>query len=356
MRNPRSMLITCLLATAWLGGCVSAPERPISAALNQPTDAAPAAPAEAAPDLAVQLADVAATDPVARVNGQPISRERLCSLLIDAYGREMLQALVALEVVKQAAAQKGVTVTAADLADERSRSFPEELKKMPPGERGRLLDDYLARNGLTHAHWELAVERNAYLRKLSQDVPRPTEEQLREVFKRKYGEKVQVRHMQLATMDDVRKATDRLKSEPFEKVVRDLSTNERSAANGGLLPPFTRDDSAYPEPIRQVAFGLKTAGEVSSPVIVRGEYHLLQLVKLIPAEETKFDAVRDELAGEIHDGLVRQQMNQLLRLLPASANIEILDPAIKAEVDRYNREHGEGAEDASNAPPPQAPK
>lgn len=321
----RATLIAVMLlaSTGLLIGCGQAAPGATAPLLGE-------GPAQAASAPAIQVAD--AVDPVAMVNGQPIPRERLTDLLVEAYGKDMLQSLVALEVIKQVARSKGHDVTPAELAAEEARSYPPELQKLKPEERSEMLGEYLERNGLTKVHWRLAVERNAWLREISQNVQAPTEDQLRDAFARRYGEKVEVRHLEVSTAEDLRKAQKRIADgETFESVAREMSVNRQTSAAGGLIPPFTRSESTLPEEIRGVAFALTKDGQVSSPIIYRN-YHLLQLVRRIPPEKVTYEETRQRLAEELRELLVRQRMNYLLRLLPTESKVVILDPVIEKQV------------------------
>lgn len=326
-------LLTTLLVGLLASAALAAPG--VGTLLKQPgPPGAPLPAANPSANPASSATGTPASVAVATVNGQPILREQIDAVLREAFGKQMLQQLVALEVVKQAAAQKKLVVTEADIRAEEGESFPDELRNIAPKDRDRLLDEYLTRNGLTRTHWRLAIERNAYLRRLASNVPEPTDAQLRELFERTYGAKVQVRHMQLDSAGEARKAQERLKKEKFEDVTSDMSTDKKGAATGGLMQPFDIHEAAIPEEIRNVAFNLAKEGDVSDPVTVRGHYHLLQLVKRIQPADKKFEDVKPQLAKQVHDQLVRVQMNYLLRTLPAAAQIEILDPVIRKQAEQ----------------------
>ncbi len=272
-------------------------------------------------------------DPVAKVNGQPISRGQLTDLLIQARGRQMRQLMVALEAVRQQAQAKKLTVTPADLAAEELASFPEELKNLAPAERDSVLDQYLERNNLTRTHWRLAMERQAYVRKLSAaQSPAATEEELRELFGRTYGEKVEVLHIQVDSAADLRTAKERLdKGEEFAKVAGEMSTNETSRKNGGLLKAFDLHEENVPEEIRQAAFALDKPGR-RTEIQYRDHYHLLQLVRRIAPQDVKFEDVKADLARRLGEQVVRARMNYLLRAVPLEATIEVLDPVIREQI------------------------
>lgn len=273
------------------------------------------------------------TDPIAKVNGEPVSRERLTELLYEAHGRRMLQALLALEIVKQRARERKVTVTQADIDNEQTRYMPEEILRLEPQERERVLDDYLDRHGLTRVELRLAIERNAYLRKLLADMPEPAEKDLRELFNRMHGEKVRVRHIQVRTFDRMAEVNRRLnRGEKFEDVARDLSENKATAANGGLLEPFDRNEPRIPKEVREVAFdGLSSIGDVSGDINADGFIHKISLDERVPPAKVKFEDERPKLAALVRERMIRLQMNFELSTMVPAAEIEILDPILKQQ-------------------------
>ncbi|MDD4890812.1 MAG: peptidyl-prolyl cis-trans isomerase [Phycisphaerae bacterium] len=297
----------------------------------------------------IQATDVAGpgADPVAKVNGQPIGREQMTQLLLDAYGKKLLKVVVSLEVAKQQAKAKNLTITRADIDDEEAKSFPDELRKLPDNERVRLLDDYLERNGFTRVEWRLFIERQAYLRKLCSNLPPPDEKLVRQLFNRNHGERVEVRDLEVESWAKMNEAKKRLANkEPFELVAREMSLNKTTAPLGGLLKPFDVKDPNMPEDIREAAFLLKKPGDRSDEINYNGRIHLLQLVKRYPPENVKFEDVSDKLTAQVREIQIRQQMEFSLRTILAGADIEIFDPILRKQVEK----------DRPAEPAPGAPK
>jgi peptidyl-prolyl cis-trans isomerase D len=158
---------------------------------------------------------------------------------------------------------------------------------------------------------------------------------LQEAFRELYGETVQVRHIQLANMQEVIEAKRRLAAgEPFAQVAQEMSRNARTANLGGELPPFSRQTSGYPQAFKDAAFSLKE-GEVSDAVEAEGAYHLLQLVHRIPPKAVKFEDVKESLRDDLQDRLVQATIKDLRAQIAQDAIKELIidEPSLKKQYD-----------------------
>lgn len=288
---------------------------------------------------------VDAIEPViATVNGQPITRQRVIGLLLESRGVGILEQLIGLETAIRAASRRGLVVTQSDLDREHDRALrnlSDPLSSVTPSlsdreEAERLLDQVLAQRNMSRSEFDIITRRNAYLRKLAESELLITEAQLRREYERIYGERVQVRHIQLATLPEVTRIRERLaKGEDFAELAARYSANTSSAQAGGLLDPFSAGDENLPAALRQTAFALEP-GEVSSTVRVGEWYHLLTLENRLPAEARDFAAVRDDLERSLRDRLTQSAMFTLFEKLFRDATIEIHDPDLDSA---FRRKH-----------------
>lgn len=287
---------------------------------------------------------VPATQPggiLAVVNGVPIPRSEVEHLLFECHGLGMLENLILLNVAKQRAGELMLTVTAADVA----AAHQDALRRLasPLGDQGgrsidvqtaqTLLEQFLAAKNISDREWRLRMEQRAYLAKIAAaEVGKMevTEKMLREEYALTYGEKVQVRHMQLGSLAAVTRAKAMLAAgKEFELVARQMSENEFNAARGGLVSPFTRNDPGIPPLIRETAFGLKE-GEVSTAVHEQNTYHLVKLEKRFPAGKVAFENTNQEaLRKSLVDRLIRLRQESLEGELLQSAAVDIRDPALR---------------------------
>jgi hypothetical protein len=274
----------------------------------------------------------AAGQPIASVNGRAISRQRATDILIDAYGRDVVELLIRLELSRQLAASRGGVATLPEVRDE----YDEALRRISSPVLGseetdfdraaaeRLLDAMLLRNGISKTQFMLKIEQDANLRKAAEQDVVVDDSQLTAEHDRAYGERVQVRHMQLNTLSEVAEVREQLDAGvDFELLVRKYSRNQITAAAGGLLPPFSRHDDVPPL-LRQAAFSLQE-GQISDTFFEDNTYQIIRLERRFPPTEISVDLVREELRSRLRRRLVEDRMRQLAADLFDNADIEIAD-------------------------------
>lgn len=278
--------------------------------------------------------------PIATVNGSPIERQDLVKLLIETRGLSQLQQLVLAEVARQETKRQRIDVSNADIENEYEHTLQADRfngrdpDKLTPARREQLIDEWITSRGITRRELEIAIERQAHLRRLAEKEVTITEEALREEFRIKHGERVEVRHIQIAAPRVWPRIKKRLDAgEDFEKLVRDFSENVISREKGGLLPPFAvKDDPTVPPEFAKLASQLQP-GEVSNPVEAEGRYHILQLVSRIPPDEETFEELRPLLERHLHARLVAQKMEALGERLLMQARIDIKDATLRRQYD-----------------------
>jgi foldase protein PrsA len=282
-------------------------------------------------------------DALAVVNGQPISRKEVVDKLIETHGLAVLQQMIALDLAKQETQRRGLTVTAADIQDQFDRALAEIVPTsdaqgvaLTPESKQQALERILQERCLTMPEFRMAMERNAHLRKLVESDFTVDESTLREEFARLYGEKVEVRHIQLAANDTraLNEALDELShGTDFAEVARRISINQESAARGGLMEPFTFTDKDIPAALRDYAFSL-SVGQVSAPLQTGQYVHILKLERRIPPSDVKFEDVRLEVERQLRARVERKKMNELITRLFQQAKIRVLDPKLKVDFEK----------------------
>lgn len=336
------LAVTCIA----LGTGCELGSQPAGTAVRRAWESPPATAESDAP--AQRLADESDTGPpnrdtgrsagataVATVNGVHIPRDQFQRLLIDMYGIDLLDLQIRVSLAKQAAAAKGLAVSDADIRAEYERALvalalpgghatPEQVDA---AEAERLLEQVLARNHVGRRQFMLKVEMDAYLRKLAESQVVVTDEMLPAEYERCYGERVQVRHIQLDSLADVQQVRERLAAgESFGDVARACSRNTVTGMNGGLLPPFSRHDDA-PALLKEAAFALEV-GQVSATIAENGVFQVLRLEQRFPASQVRLEYVKDELRRRLRDRLVAERMVDLAAGLFDRAVIRISDPSL----------------------------
>ncbi len=279
-----------------------------------------------------------AADTIATVNGQPISRASAVDLLLQSHGPALLEQIVVLTAAEREAAEKGLSVTPADIDRELDLALRQLINPQLPvaplefdrGAAERVLDAVLDERNISRAEFMIGMRRNACLRKLVEAEQRTDAEDLRAEYERTYGARVQIRHIQLATLADVARAKDRLAAGmDFAEAARHFSANTASAPRGGLLEPFSAGDEEVPPALREAAFRL-SPGEVSSAIRVGEWYHLLKFETSLPAEYPPLTNVRAELEVKLRERSAGPAMQQLYERLFREADVRVHDPVLKA--------------------------
>lgn len=275
-------------------------------------------------------------DAVAIVNGRPIGRGRLVEALIESHGLQLLQQLVVLELAQEETRRRKLRVTAADV----DREFEQAVAKIAPAagadgqaltdeERRQALEKLLDDKCLSMTEFRLGMERNAHLRKIIEAELRVDEATLREEFKRLYGQKAEVRNIQVGDVNDLHAALNLLATgTDFAEVARRVSKDPDSAARGGLLEPFAFNDEALAPALREAAFALKP-GEVSKPIRVGRWWFILKLERQIDPPEVRFEDVRGEVEQKLRERVVPEEMSRLVAELFAKAEVRVLDRTLR---------------------------
>ncbi len=278
----------------------------------------------------------------ATVNGRGIPREQIVDLLLRSHGAGMLEQVIALAAAEELAERKGLSITNADV----DREYVLALRRVsnplsPPTADGldraaaeRLLESVLAERNISRDEFFLTLRRNAYLREVVEQENPVTDAELRAEYARRFGERVQVRHIQLASPGDAERVHERLANgEDFAELAKKYSANAASARQGGLLDPFSEHDEAVPAVFRQTAFALQP-GEVSGIVRAAEWHHFIRLERRIPEEQRPFQEVIGELTSGVRERTSEARMRERYETLVRESAIEIHDAVLREAYER----------------------
>ena len=285
-------------------------------------------------------------DAVAIVNGQPISKRRMVDVLMEAHGLQVMQQLIVLELAKEETRRLKLRVTQADV----DREYEQAVAKIAPpadaggktlteAEKQQSFELLLQQKNLTLTEFKLGMERNAHLRKVVEGELHVDEATLREEFSRLYGDKVEVRHIQVGDASALHEALKQIEDKAdFSGIARRVSQNAETAPSGGLLPPFAFNDESVAAVLREAAFAMKP-GEVSKPIRVGRWWHILKLEQRIPATGTRFEDVRGQVEQTLRDRVIPQEMNRLITSLFKKAQIRVLDGKLQPKFEKLLKEN-----------------
>ena len=347
-RSPRLFVAISLLA-----GCLTATPAFAQKKPAKPTPKPSATPQPLTADKigAVSDAPESLPDPVARVNGEPISRadlQRVTEALLASKHQKLQDLSEAdrkstyLSVLGQiiddrliTAKSKGETVD--DLKVEQTyanlqrdygdtAAFEAEIKKS-----GQTPDKIRAnlRGQIAQQQW-LEKQISAETQVTPQEVEKFYKDGPPEKFE--IPEMVQASHILVAVRRDappedvlaaetrVNAINERLKKgEKFAEVARDGSDDPNSKNAGGDLGPFSRE-RVLPE-IGDAAFKLKV-GEVSPPVRSTFGFHIIKVTDRKPAHLATLDEVRKQIEAYLVQQKRSAAAAKLVQGLRESAKIE----------------------------------
>ena len=290
------------------------------------------------PEITSKRKLVRPEDPmVALVNGQGVKQSRLSEVLLNGYGRKVLDELVLLEVVRQAAAKKGLTVTPAEVQAE----FEGILEDMAEGksrrEKTALLEYMLQSRHLSRAEFDLIVERQALLSRMVDPNVTITEQMLKEEYERQYGRKVLVREIVRSSFRSIQEPVKLLEAgADFKEMAEKFSEDQVSLARGGLVGPFSRADEHIPVKVREEAFKLNKIGQQSKVFSYYDGDNLqwwcvLQLEKDFPAVNVPIEEVKEKLRQIIQRRVRNQRTMGLLEKLRGQATVTIFKQELKTK-------------------------
>ncbi len=309
--------------------------------LVQPATSPAMEPAAATPPVTR-----ASSRPIASINGESIERADFTAQLMEARGLAFLQQELLLRVARQEAARLGLSVSQTDfdreyeLTLQADRFNGKDPDPLTGPRKEQLIEDWTRSRGVSRTELHLAMQRQAFLRKIAESNLTITNEMIEQEFARVHGERVEVRHIQIAAPRFWKEIKQRLdQGERFEDLVMKFSQNIISREKLGMLPPFSRTDPTVPSIFVDVAFKLKP-GEVSNLLEAEGSYHVLKLERLIPADTQPLDdAERHHLRRILTARLSAEEMERLGRTLFLSARISIEDRVLR---EQYETRHREG--------------
>lgn len=338
--NRRRDFAVLLAAVFGVAGCESQRPpagRPVTTAWEEsrPPESASSPSARVRPQAQTSqpTATTPSFDPIAMINGSPLNRAAFDRLLLDSYGLALFEQLVMLEAARQKADAAKLKITDEDIDAEYQRalrrmSLPPaglDAKPLDDATSEALLQEILTSKNIPRKQYMLSIERNTYLRKLVEKGLVVKDDQIRAAFDRLYGERVQVRHIQLASLAEAAKVREVLdKGADFAEAAKKHSRNTITGANGGLLRPFTRKDREFPPLVIEVAFALQE-GQVSRAVHWGRSFHLVKLVKRFPKTKVAFEDVKDALTARVREELIVERMQQMADTLLREATVRIFD-------------------------------
>lgn len=279
--------------------------------------------------------------PVAVIDGEPVSTRDFVEALYRTYGLSYLTTFENLVLVEREARRLVIDVSPAEedlfvdsqLAGIARDNGGDEAFQKKVESQGMTIAD--VRGVLkANARHSLLIEKLARHARVTPEGKEAFEKRVRAEYEKHFGEKVQARDIYVrveptAPAKEWELAEKRARAlhkrlvdgEDFERVAKESSDEPRSKSRGGDLGTFGRSQYAQLPELNKVLFDMPV-GEVSAPVKTEVGFHIVQVVKHVPAEKT-FESARQFLADRLEaEGLTNEENDALIATLRARAKIE----------------------------------
>ncbi len=291
----------------------------------------------------VQVRTAAATSPsdnagdsasqvVAVVNREPITRGELARECIRRFGETVLESEINKRLILEACNKAGVRVT--------NQEIEGEVQRMA-GKFGLSVDRWLAmlqeERGISPEQYRRdVVWPMLSLRKLAAENLEITQAELDQSYESEYGEMVQVRMIASGTQARAEQLRRQVLKSPqhFDRLAKDYSEDENSASARGLIPPVRRHVG---EPQVEKAVFALDEGELSPVVEAAGQFFIFRCERRIPPrdlDDNQKQQVMAQLRDALEDKKLRNVGNEIFRELQDKAKIVnvINDPKRKQEM------------------------
>ncbi|MFF2178749.1 peptidylprolyl isomerase [Lysinibacillus sp. NPDC058147] len=250
----------------------------------------------------------ASSDYVAKVDGEKILQTELDDALREQYGTEVLDTLITNKIVELEAKKEDVSVS-----DDAIQEEYKELAESSGGEES--LQEALKANGLT----EQSVKDNIRMYQLTKNVIAKSidisDEEVAQYFennKDSYGQKEQIvaSHILLEDEATAKDVLAKIKAgEDFSELAKTYSTDSSTNEAGGEIGYISRGQ--MDEKFEEAAFGLEK-GSISDIVQTSEGYHIIKVTEKVPAEEAKFEDVKDEVYATVLEDRINEEYSSWL--------------------------------------------
>jgi RNA polymerase sigma factor (sigma-70 family) len=278
--------------------------------------------------------------PVAVIFGNvPITREELAEHLLSRLTARQLESFINLRILEHACKKEGIVVTSADVEDYLKREpgmasifktngFRGQEQYAAAVTTGVLANVYqrdafqaqLRRRNMTLREWKEDVIRpQLLLRKLAGD-GKVREQDIRQAFEARYGEKVECEMIVLPAVT----------KKVAEQVASRLRAGEKSfAQEAARWHPNVRvlcitRHAQQSEEVEKAAFALRS-GEVSNALAVKEGFVILRCRRRIPADpNARFEDLRESLKVELQQRAKQQDLSPFFKKLKDEARPKLL--------------------------------
>ena len=318
-----------------LGGRGAAKTAPSARSAGQPKTQATE---PEVPQLKEVVVPVNPGDPIAIVNKEVISRERLASECVARKGEEILETLISRTLIDQALRARKMEVSATEVDQE----IDSMAMKMAGVTRDVWLRTLDKERGISPAQYARDIIYPALaLRKLAEGRVQVTPKDLEDAFEANFGPRMRCRIIMTNDMTKAKEIWEEVRKNPggFENIAKARSMDTSTRAVGGMLPePMARhaepravSDKAFAElfdgdPLDKNPAHKPKDGDFTGPIQVHETAWIIMKREGVEGGKTTKTLadpdVRDMLTAQMNDVKLKEKMGEVMQELIASASID----------------------------------
>ena len=231
----------------------------IKSKMSPPPASKPVAQPEETPTLTTVRVPTNATDPIAVVNGEIITRQQLADECVARKGSEILETLIARRLIEQAIRRGKLDITAVEI-DQEIDSVAMSIGKCTREVWLRNLDKERGISPATYARD--IIYPSIALRKLAMPRVEVTEKDIQDAFVANYGPRMRCRIIMTKDIRTANEVWEELRKNPggFENLAKTRSLDPQTRSVGGMLPDLMARH-AYPRNVSDTAFAQLVDGD-----------------------------------------------------------------------------------------------
>lgn len=253
----------------------------------------------------------------ASVNGKMIPYDLLLKQCVARHGAEVLENLILVEAIEQAAQQAGVSITLQEV-DERCAAAEKQIGLRAPV-TGLTFAGWLRMQGMSPASFRQGVYLALLVEKMVKPKVSVSDEDVSSYYTRnrerlRQPERVKVAHICVASQEKAQQLRDDILAGriSFADAAKDNSVDPYTKDNGGEWGFIVPGN----DPFQTASFALTKDGEISPVVESKMGFHVIKRLERMPARIPPFeelqDRIRAELENEALDRLAAERRAQIV--------------------------------------------
>ncbi len=276
----------------------------------------------AGPAVTPDIAAAKTLSVVAKVNNEPISREKLGQECLLYFGHDIAERMVNKYLIQSECAKQKIVITREDVRTEIERMA--KNFNLPVTQWLNLLRDERGINEQQYS--EDIIWPSLALKAIAKNQITVSQADIQKAYDRICGPNVQARIIVLGDKAKAEEIQKTVFDDPsrFSAMVKQYSIDSATASNGGVTPAPLRMHSGNDD-FDKLVFGLKP-GEVSPVYQIGNQYIILICDKINPGTEDKnpMDQMAPKLEEELKVQKLAKVSEEIFKKLQAAAHVTIV--------------------------------